>query len=187
MSFTFSMFLHLCCGGFVVAKRFSDPCPSSLGFDSPQFLQCLQNTLKIFNHTLANENHFPIFWWRQILERMRLEKSNPDTAFFGAGCSISEPSESEWLRDTEAGEHGEISLLISILQSLDYTVYKTENTLLVRPFIVQAVILHSLTAESCNVRSYFCNTCYLPCCHSSECFVSAYKGLFKCFVSKFNH
>ena len=37
---------------------------------------------------------------------MKLEKSNPDTAFFGAGGSISEPSESEWLRDTEAEERG---------------------------------------------------------------------------------
>ena len=55
---------------------------------------------------------------------MKLEKSNPDTAFLeqevqypsllsqsgyviqkhGAGGSISEPSESEWLRDTEAEE-----------------------------------------------------------------------------------
>ena len=37
---------------------------------------------------------------------MKLEKSNPDTFFFGAGGSISEPSESEWLHDTEAEERG---------------------------------------------------------------------------------
>ena len=38
---------------------------------------------------------------------MKLEKSNPDTFFFfGAEGSISEPSESEWLRDTEAEERG---------------------------------------------------------------------------------
>ena len=64
-------------------------------------------------------------------------RSQTLTLLFGAGGSISEPSESEWLRDTEAEECGakneQISILISVLQNLDHTVYKTENTLLPGP------------------------------------------------------
>ena len=54
-----------------------------------------------------------------------------------------------------------------LTEAYSYLSYKMltilSNTLLA---IFQAVILHNLTAEWCHVCSWFCNTCYLPCCHS---------------------
>ena len=88
---------------------------------------------------------------------MKLEKSNPDTAFLEQEVQYqSVLSQSGYIiqKQKSVGQkmnEYSYSYYWSVLQNLDYTVYKTEKTLLARPFIVQAVILHNLTAEWCNV------------------------------------